>query len=86
MVFEIVPDTNKTESGRSNQMPHIVARYPDESLLISGWILGDSLIRNKAAILDVPVGKGRVILYGFSVHNRAQSHVNFKLLFNAMYF
>jgi len=63
-----------------------VAAYPDESLLISGWILGDKLIRQKAAILNVPFGKGKVVLFGFNVHNRAQSYANFKLLFNALYY
>ncbi len=65
--------------------PDIVAVYPDESLLISGWMLGDERIRQKAAILDVPFEKGKVVLFGFNVHNRAQSYANFKLLFNALY-
>lgn len=66
--------------------PEIVATYPDENLLISGWILGDKLIRRKAAILNVPFGKGDVVLFGFNVHNRCQSYANFKLLFNAIYY
>jgi hypothetical protein len=65
--------------------PEIIAAYPDESLLISGWMLGDELIRQKAAILEVPFEKGKVVLFGFNVHNRAQSYANFKLLFNALY-
>ncbi|MFH1940978.1 MAG: hypothetical protein ABIL68_02645 [bacterium] len=66
--------------------PQIVATFPDEALLISGWILGDKVIREKAAILDVPFGKGKVILFGFNVQNRAQTHATFKLLFNALYY
>jgi hypothetical protein len=65
--------------------PETIAVYPDESLLISGWMLGDKLIRQKAAILEVPFEKGKVVLFGFNVHNRAQSYANFKLLFNALY-
>jgi hypothetical protein len=65
--------------------PETIAAYPDESLLISGWMLGDKLIRQKAAILEVPFEKGRVVLFGFNVHNRAQSLANFKLLFNALF-
>ncbi len=62
----------------------IVAKYPDEPLLLSGWILGEELLHNGAAILDVPFERGRIVLFGFSFHNRAQSYVNFKLLFNAL--
>lgn len=65
--------------------PEAIAVYPDESLLLSGWILGDKLLRQKAAILEVPYEKGKVVLFGFNVHNRAQSFANFKLLFNALY-
>ena len=48
-------------------------------------MLGDKMIRQKAAILEVPYEKGKVVLFGFNVHNRAQSYANFKLLFNALY-
>ena len=92
-VFEMVQDTVKTGQSKEKEPPQkekgspkIVAVYPDESLLISGWILGDEIIREKAAVLDVPFGRGRVILFGFNVHNRAQACSTLKLLFNAMYY
>ena len=66
--------------------PKTVASFPDDSLLVSGWILGEQLIRDKPIILDVPYGKGKVILFGFNVHNRAQSFATMKLLFNAVYY
>lgn len=62
----------------------IVAEYPDESLLLSGWISGDEKLRNKAAVLDIDFEKGKLILFGFNVHNRAQSYLTFKLLFNSL--
>ncbi|MFC2160432.1 M14 family metallopeptidase [Acidobacteriota bacterium] len=62
----------------------VVAEYPDESLLISGWILGDELLRNKSAVLDVDLEKGKIVLFGFNVHNRAQSYSTFRLLFNSL--
>jgi hypothetical protein len=62
-----------------------IASYPDENLLLSGWIIGEELIQGKAAILEVTFKKGKIVLFGFNVHNRAQSYGNFKLLFNAIY-
>jgi len=64
----------------------IIASFPNDSLLISGWIQGDNKIRGKSAALDIPFGNGRVIMFNFSVHNRAQMMSTVKLLFNAVYY
>ena len=86
LVFEMIPDTAKSESRSQDIIPSIAARYPDESLLISGWMIGDEIIKKKYAVLDIPYGKGKIILFGFNVVNRAQAYSTFKLLFNAIYF
>lgn len=62
-----------------------IAAYPDESLLLSGWIIGEELIQGKSAILEISFAEGQIVLFGFNIHNRAQSYANFKLLFNAIY-
>lgn len=63
----------------------VIARYPDDaSPLLSGWILGDQLIRGKAALVEAKLGKGRVIMFGFRPQYRAQSLATFPLLFNAI--
>lgn len=64
----------------------IVARYPEEPLLLSGWIKGENRLHRKAAIVDVKFGKGKVVLLGFRVQHRAQPHGTFKLLFNAIHY
>ncbi len=62
-----------------------VVRYPTETLL-SGWITGEKHLINKTAIAEVPFGKGKVILIGFPVVYRGQSHGTFSYLFNAIYY
>ncbi len=83
-VFEMIPDSLRKKGNYQNVTVKIVARYPDEPLLLSGWILGEKLIHKKAAILEVKLGKGKIILFGFNVHNRAQAYATIKLLFNSV--
>jgi hypothetical protein len=62
-----------------------IASYPEsENPLLSGWILGDKLIRGRAAMVEANIGKGRVILFGFRPQYRAQSLASFPLLFNSI--
>jgi len=62
-----------------------IASYPEsENPLLSGWILGDKLIRGRAAMVEAKIGKGRVILFGFRPQYRAQSLATVPLLFNAI--
>jgi hypothetical protein len=64
----------------------VVANYAaDDRVLASGLMVGDEHLAGKGAVLEAAVGKGRVIMYGFRVQHRAQTHGTFKLLFNALY-
>jgi hypothetical protein len=65
--------------------PRVVGAFPsDGPLLLSGYLEGESEIMEKAPVVEVPFGEGRLILVGMSLHNRAQMVANFKLLFNAI--
>jgi hypothetical protein len=63
----------------------IIARYPkDRDPLLSGWLLGGERIRGKAALVEVTMGKGRIILFGFRPQYRGQSLATYPLFFNAI--
>jgi hypothetical protein len=76
-VYETLP------SDDSEAMQRYVT-YVDRDVLQSGWLLGEQRIASKAAALSVEHGRGRVVLLGFRVQHRAQTHGTFKLLFNAL--
>lgn len=62
----------------------VVVSYPEGDILQSGILVGEERIRGKAAMVVAKKGKGEVVLYGFGVQRRAQTHGTFKLLFNAL--
>ena len=65
----------------------VVASYPEneKDILVSGYLKGGERLEKRAAVVDIKVGKGRVVLIGFRPQHRAQPHSTFKLLWNALY-
>ena len=62
----------------------VVASYPEDDILASGWLLGEEMIARKAAVVDAKHKKGHIILIGFRCQHRAQSHGTYKFLLNAL--
>jgi Zinc carboxypeptidase len=61
------------------------AWFDSPAPLHSGWAWGQKYLQGGVAAIEANVGKGRVILYGPEILQRAQPHGTFKLLFNALY-
>jgi hypothetical protein len=62
----------------------VVATYPEDSILMSGWLIGENMIARKAAVVDTKYKDGRIILIGIRCQNRAQTHGTYKFLLNAL--
>lgn len=87
--FQVIDARNRFEGwiNRPAKLPvgvTVIARYPQKDLLMSGWILGEPVLHNRAAVIDATVGKGRIVLLGFRTQHRGQPHGTFRLLFNSV--
>jgi len=74
-VFSVIPSFDTKVN--------VIAAYSNKNPLMSGWILGEENLFNKAALVEIPFEKGRALLIGFNAIQRAQAYGSFKFLFNA---
>jgi hypothetical protein len=73
-------DVTDTSSAR------VIARYAGrkEDVLRSGYLLGAERLAGRAALVEVTLGKGRVVLFGFRPQHRGQTWGTFPFIFNAI--
>ncbi len=62
----------------------VVARYAESNVLLSGFLLGEELIKGKACVVEATLGKGTVVAYAFPVQHRGQTMATFPYMWNAM--
>ena len=68
-----------------DQQPRVVLRFAGEKeLLLSGMITGGNEIAEKPAVVDVPHGKGHVVLFANNPMWRNETMGSFFLIFNAI--
>jgi hypothetical protein len=63
-----------------------IVKYPLQNPLLSGWLQGEAKIQGQAALVESPLGRGRVILFGFRPQHRGQTYATFKLEFNSLWY
>jgi len=61
-----------------------IATYGARPRVLSGWVHGVSVLSSASAIVEVPIGRGRVVLFGIRPQYRGQSLATFPLLFNSL--
>lgn len=62
----------------------VVARFADEPVLRSGWVIGGAWIAGRPAVVEVRLGAGRVVLFGIRPQHHGQSMATWPLLMNAL--
>jgi hypothetical protein len=63
-----------------------IAWYESASPLRSGWAWGQQYLDQAVSIVEAPVGKGHVVLFGNEVLWRGQPHGTFKMFFNSLFY
>jgi len=62
-----------------------VAWFDSKTPLRSGWAWGQAYLDGGVIAVDASVGKGRVLLFGADILQRAQPYGTFHFLFNGIY-
>lgn len=77
-------DENETPQQSQSPRPRVLLRFAGENeLLISGMLAGGSELAGKSAVIECPVGAGRVVMFAINPMWRMQTHGSYQLLFNA---
>jgi hypothetical protein len=89
-VWQAMPLTDEQRRNPINVIPpqsrpRVVLRYADsKDLLVSGLLDGGTEIAQHAAVIDVPVDKGHVLLFSNNPVWRGETQGSYFLVFNAI--
>jgi hypothetical protein len=78
--------TSRTGGAERTQFPRVVMQFPDKAndILLSGMLSGGQALTRKALVVDVPEGKGHMVLYALRPFWRWQTQGSYFLGFNAI--
>ncbi|MGH7500792.1 MAG: M14 family zinc carboxypeptidase [Longimicrobiales bacterium] len=84
--FRDTADTAQNERSNTNSEVRTILRFePDvKSLLISGGLTNGEELANAPALVDVRLGTGHVVLFGFNPFWRGETLGSYGLVFNAL--
>ena len=77
-------EDREDERGKPDATPGGEAKGEDEDMVVSGGAKGEDVLEGRPAILDIPVGKGRVLAYNFNPLHRDLNRSDYRLLWNAI--
>ena len=72
-----------TRPAKDNEV-YVIARYAKDNLLRSGWLRGEDKLKDGIALAVYPMGKGRIVLFGFRPQHRGQTWGTFPFIWNAI--
>ncbi len=62
----------------------VIAKFDDNNVVMSGYLLGSEKIKSKVAMCEVPYEKGKIFMFAFRPQHRAQTWATFKFIFNIL--
>jgi hypothetical protein len=70
----------------AGERPRVVVRFPAsaDEMLLSGTLAGGEALSNRAAAVDLSLGKGHIVMFALRPFWRWQTHGTYMLAFNAI--
>ncbi len=78
------PKSSDVYEGPARAEVKVIARYAKDNVLRSGWLRGEERIKDRVALAEVVMGKGRIILFAFRPQHRGQTWGTFPFIWNAI--
>jgi hypothetical protein len=86
--FELIdkpaPKAVDVYGGPTRDQVQVVARYAKEDILRSGWLRGEERVKDRIALAEIRMGKGRLVLFAFRPQHRGQTWGTLPFIWNAI--